>query len=71
MQNGRARGGLGGYGPPSFFKISFVVAKKKNDNFFFLKKQTNTHTHTHIKERGKGVLTQRYTTTPLKSHGNF
>ena len=33
--------------------------------FFFFKKQTYTQ------GRGKGVLTQRRTTTPLKSHGNF
>ena len=33
----------------------------------FFEKQT----HTHTKGRGKGVLTQRHTTTPLKSHGNF
>ena len=34
--------------------------------FFFLRNK-----HTHIQERGKSVLTQRHTTTPLKSHGNF
>ena len=33
---------------------------------FFL--ETNTHTH---KGEENGVLTQRHTTTPLKSHGNF
>ena len=33
--------------------------------FFFVEKQT------HTQGRGKGVLTQRHTTTPLKSHGNF
>ena len=32
---------------------------------FFL--ETNTHTH----RREKGVLTQKHTTTPLKSHDNF
>ena len=35
--------------------------------FFFFDKQT----HTHIQGRGKEVLTQRHTTTPLKSYGNF
>ena len=35
--------------------------------FYFL--ETNTHTHT--QRRGKGVLTQRHTITPLKNHGNF
>ena len=34
---------------------------------FFFEKQT----HTHIRGKGKGVLTQKYTTIPLKSHGNF
>ena len=33
-------------------------------SFFFFEKQTHTHTH---KGEGKGVLTQRHTTTPLKS----
>ena len=36
-------------------------------NLFFFFGETNTHTQ----ERGKDVLTQRHTTTPLKSHGNF
>ena len=27
--------------------------------------------HTHTQGRGKGVLIQKHTTTPLKSHGNF
>ena len=27
--------------------------------------------YTHIQERGKGVLTQRHTTTLFKSYGNF
>ena len=35
--------------------------------FFFFDKQT----HTHTERRGKGVLTQRHTTTPLKNHDNF
>ena len=34
-------------------------------------RETNTHTHTHKKGRGKMILTQKYTTTPLKSHGDF
>ena len=34
--------------------------------FFFLRNK-----HTQTQGRGKGVLTQRYTTTPLKSYGNF
>ena len=29
VHSGRARGGLGGHGPPNFLKISFVAAKKK------------------------------------------
>ena len=33
--------------------------------FFFFEKQT------HTQEKGKGVLTQRHTTTSLKSHDNF
>ena len=33
--------------------------------FFFFKKQTYTQ------GRGKGILTQRYTTTLLKSYSNF
>ena len=35
--------------------------------FFFFFGETNTHTQ----GRGKWVLTQKHTTTPLKSHGNF
>ena len=31
--------------------------------FFFWEKQT------HTEEKGKGVLIQKHTTTPLKSHG--
>ena len=31
----------------------------------------NKHTHTHTQGRGKIVLTQRHTTTPLKNHDNF
>ena len=27
--------------------------------------------NTHTQQREKGVLIQKYTTTPLKSHGNF
>ena len=40
---------------------------------FFLETNTHTHTHTHThtQERGKGVLTQKHTTIPLKNHGNF
>ena len=37
------------------------------NSLFFFEKQT----HTHTQGREKGVLTQRHTTTPLKSHGNF
>ena len=33
--------------------------------FFFFKK------HTHTQGRGKEVLIQSHTITPLKSHGNF
>ena len=33
--------------------------------FFFRNK------HTHTQGRGKEVLTQKHTTTPLKNHGNF
>ena len=35
--------------------------------FFVFEKQT----HTHTQGRGKMILTQRHTTTPLKSHDNF
>ena len=35
-------------------------------SILFFEKQT----HTHTRER-EGVLTQKHTTTPLKSHGNF
>ena len=39
--------------------------------FSFFEKQTHTHTHTHTQGRGKEVLTQRHTTTSLKSQSNF
>ena len=39
--------------------------------FFLIFLETNTHTHTHTQRRGKEVLTQKYTTIPLKSHVNF
>ena len=35
---------------------------------FFLR---NKQTHTHTQGRGKRILTQRHTTIPLKSQGNF
>ena len=51
--------------------LLFIVDQVSRDKtfffFFFLEKQT----HTHTKGREKEVLTQRHTTTPLKSHGNF
>ena len=37
--------------------------------FFIFFLETNTHIY--AQERGKWVLTQRHTTTPLKSHDNF
>ena len=43
---------------PLHLRVFFLV-------FFFL--ETNTHTQVREKE----VLTQRHTTTSLKSHGNF
>ena len=60
-----------------FFKglscLFFFHKKKKKKlfvfgkiSFFFLRNK-----HTHTQGRWKGVLTQRHTTTSLKSHGNF
>ena len=41
--------------------------------FFFLEKALLLffEKQTHTQGKGKMVLTQRHTTTPLKSHGNF
>ena len=49
-------------------KKLILLRSQQNLFFFFLEKQTQTHTH---KREGTGVLTQRHTTTLLKSHGNF
>ena len=50
--------------PPIFKGNTFVFFFLVNF-FFFL--ETNTHTQ----GKGKEILTQRHTTTPLKSHCNF
>ena len=49
----------------SFIKAKYLKAIDESLFFFFLR---NKHTHT---RGGKEFLTQRHTTTPLKSHGNF
>ena len=47
---------------PNFSKFPLYFT-----NFFFFFWETNTHTQ----ERGKGFLTQRHTTTPLKGWGKL
>ena len=39
--------------------------------FIYIYIYIEKHKHTHTQERGKEVLTQKYTTTPLKSYDNF
>ena len=46
---------------PNFSKFPLYFT-----NFFFFEKQTHTH-----KREGKGFLTQRHTTTPLKGWGKL
>ena len=41
------------------------------DNYPFFFFSFDKQTHTHIQGRGKEVLTQRHTTTPLKGHGKI
>ena len=46
------------------------VIGSTNFFFFFFEKQ-HKHTHTHTQGREKEILTQRHTTTSLKSHHNI
>ena len=44
-----------------------LLSNVRQLSILFFEKQT----HTHTQWRGKGILKQRHTITPLKSHGNF
>ena len=58
----------GGWGKLYYTQHTLLSNVRQLPILFFEKQ---THTHTHTQGRGKEVLIQKHTTTPLKSYGNF